>query len=63
MKTFLIIFSMMFFIAGCSSNVKVFHSTNSLGKQIDDLNKAYENHVITKYEYKKAKEILIDHYK
>lgn len=54
---------MMFFIAGCSSNVKVFHSTNSLGKQIDDLNKAYENHVITKDEYKKAKEILIDHYK
>ena len=63
MKTFIIVFSIMLFLTGCASNVEVFNSSNSLGKQIDDLNKAYENHVITKDEYKKAKEILIDHYK
>ena len=63
MKIFLIVFSIIFFLSACASDVKVFHSSNSLGKQIEDLNQAYEAHAITKDEYKNAKEILIDHYK
>lgn len=51
------------FISGCASDVEVFHSTNSLGKQLEDLNQAYQSKAISEQEYQQAKEILIDHYK
>ena len=51
-----------FFLFACASDVEVFDSTYGLGAQLDDLNKAYNANAITEKEYKKAKEILIDHY-
>jgi hypothetical protein len=50
-------------LAGCASNIETFHSTESLGKQLDDLQQAYKAGAVTEKEYKKGKEILIDHYK
>lgn len=50
------------FLFSCSSSVESFNSTQSLGTQLDDLHKAYNASAITEKEYKKAKEILIDHY-
>ena len=51
----------MFFLAGCASSVDTFNSSHGLGKQLEDLNQAYTTNAITEKEYKKAKEILIDH--
>jgi hypothetical protein len=53
----LIIFS------GCASNVETFNSSSGLGKQLEDIQQAYKTDAISEDEYKKAKEILIDHYK
>ena len=64
MKIFPVIFYLLFFfLVGCASDVETFHSTNSLGNQLEDLNQAYKANAITEDEYKKGKEILIDHYK
>ncbi|MCP3850743.1 MAG: hypothetical protein GY694_10985 [Gammaproteobacteria bacterium] len=51
-----------FFTTSCSSNVEEFNSSKSLGAQLDELHQAYQSQAITEKEYKKAKEILIDHY-
>lgn len=50
------------FLFSCGSSVESFNSTQSLGTQLDDLHKAYNANAITEKEYKKAKEILIEHY-
>lgn len=50
-------------LAGCASNIETFSSSQGLGKQLEDLSQAYTEKAITEKEYKKAKEILIDHYK
>lgn len=50
------------FLLACSSNVSTFDSSQSLGRQLDDLHKAYDANVLTETEYKEAKEILMDHY-
>ncbi|WP_198264170.1 hypothetical protein [sulfur-oxidizing endosymbiont of Gigantopelta aegis] len=49
-------------ITSCSSSVETFNSTQSLGQQLEDLDKAYQTQAITADEYKEAKEILLDHY-
>ncbi|MCW8928925.1 MAG: SHOCT domain-containing protein [Gammaproteobacteria bacterium] len=59
---YIFLFVSSFVLLSCSSNVETFNSTRSLGTQLDDLNKAYSMNAITEEEYKKAKEILIDHY-
>jgi hypothetical protein len=50
-------------IEGCSANIETFGSTQSLGTQLEQLDKAYQANAITEKEYQKGKEILIDHYK
>lgn len=50
------------FLLSCASDVETFDSTETLGTQLEDLHKAYTINAITEKEYKKAKEILIDHY-
>lgn len=50
-------------LVGCSSNVETFNSTTTIGQQLEDLDKAYKSNAITEAEYKKAKEILLEHYK
>ncbi len=49
-------------LLACSSRMETFDSTQSLGRQLDDLHKAYNQSAITENEYKKAKEILMEHY-
>ncbi len=51
------------FTAGCSSSIETFESTQSLGKQLEDLQQAYQSQAISEDEYSRGKEILIDHYK
>ena len=50
------------FLFACSSNIESFGSTQNLGTQLEDLNKAYNENAITEKEYKTAKEILLDKY-
>lgn len=63
MKTFYTsLAALLLFISGCSSSVETFESSQSLGKQLDDLQQAYQAHAITEKEFSKSKEILINHY-
>ena len=59
-KCYIPVCLLCFVLLGCSSDVKTFHSTKSLGEQLEDLDKAYKSNAITEDEYKKAKQILID---
>ena len=61
-KKYLLIPLLPFTFIACSSNVENFHSTKSLGQQLEDLDKAYQSQSITEKEYKKAKAVLLDHY-
>lgn len=59
-KSFITVCVVSFLLLGCSSDVKKFHTTKSLGEELEDLDKAYKNNAISEDEYKKAKEMLIN---
>ena len=61
-SAYLLVCLSSFFLYACGSNIETFNSTQGLAKQLDDLHKAYNASAITEPEYKKAKEILIEHY-
>ena len=48
---------------GCSSNVKTFNSTATMGEQMKDLDASYKAGAITEDEYNKAKSIILKKYK
>jgi len=57
---------MCFTLTGCGgggAKVESSVSTQTLGQQLIDLEKAYKEGVITEKEYKKAKEGLLEKYK
>lgn len=59
-KCFFPVYLSFILLLGCASDLETFHSTRSLGEQLEDLDKAYKSEAITEDEYKKAKQILIE---
>ncbi len=55
----IVLVSVNFVACGGGTDVKSETSTTTLGQELQDLDKAYKDGIITEKEYKKAKEKLI----